>query len=112
MLRNAGWIFADQVARSAISRTDFMTDGDYIELHARSAFSFLRGTSLPEQLTRRAAHLGMPAIAVLDRMGVYGGPRVFNTGKEAGIRPILGAELRMEDESILPVSAVGFVAVT
>ena len=47
----------------------------YVELHACSAFSFLRGASFPEQLAERAAELEMPAIALLDRNGVYGAQR-------------------------------------
>ncbi len=75
----------------------------YIELHARSAFSFLRGASHPEQLAEVAAQLNMPAMALCDRDGVYGAPRFFKKAKETGIRPIVGAELTMEDGSILPV---------
>jgi error-prone DNA polymerase len=76
---------------------------DYVELHARSAFSFLRGASLPEQLTRTAAERGLPALAVCDRMGLYGAPRVFGTAQEAGIRPLIGSELALEDGGVLPV---------
>ena len=47
----------------------------YIELHSRSAFSFLEGASLPEQLIDACAHFNMPAMALLDRDGVYGSPR-------------------------------------
>jgi error-prone DNA polymerase len=75
----------------------------YVELHSRSVFSFLRGASLPEQLAEVAAHLNMPAMALCDRDGVYGAPRFFKAAKEVGIRPIVGAELTMEDGSILPV---------
>lgn len=75
----------------------------YIELHARSAFSFLRGGSLPETLATTAAGLDIPAMAVCDRMGVYGAPRFSGTAEEVGIRPIFGAELAMEDGSELPV---------
>ncbi len=76
---------------------------EYVELHARSAFSFLRGASAPEDLAWRAAELGLPALAVLDRDGVYGAPRFFAAAREHGIRPIVGAELTMEDDSVLPV---------
>src|SRR6187549_3204778 len=65
----------------------------YIELHAASAFSFLRGASLPESLVERAATLGYPALALLDADGVYGAPRFHRAAKQAGIRPIIGAEL-------------------
>ena len=75
----------------------------YVELHARSAFSFLRGASLPEELARTAADLGLPALAVCDRMGLYGAPRVFDTAREQGIRPLIGAELAMDDGSVVPV---------
>src|SRR6476659_7230637 len=75
----------------------------YIELHARSAFSFLRGASFPEHLAETAAELNIPAMALCDRDGMYGAPRFYTKAKEAGIRPIVGAELTMEDGAILPV---------
>ncbi|HEY9508378.1 MAG TPA: PHP domain-containing protein, partial [Verrucomicrobiae bacterium] len=76
---------------------------NYVELHARSAFSFLRGASTPEQLAEKAAALGLPAIALCDRDGVYGAPRLFGKANEIGIKAIVGAELTMEDETIIPV---------
>jgi error-prone DNA polymerase len=75
----------------------------FVELHARSAFSFLRGSSSPEELAVTAAGLGMEAMALCDRDGVYGAPRFFNAAKEHGIRPIIGAEVTMEDGAVLPV---------
>src|SRR5437879_9593880 len=75
----------------------------YIELRASSAFSFLRGGSFPEQLAEIAAELEMPAMALLDRNGVYGAQRFSVAAREHGVRPIVGAALSMEDESILPV---------
>jgi error-prone DNA polymerase len=65
----------------------------YIELHASSAFSFLDGASLPEALIERAAALGYPALALLDRDGVYGAPRFHLAAKKAGLKAIIGAEL-------------------
>ncbi len=70
-----------------------MPPSDYIELHAASAFSFLQGASLPEALVDRAAELGYPTLALLDRDGVYGAPRFHKAARAAGIRPIVGAEL-------------------
>ena len=67
----------------------------YIELHASSAFSFLDGASLPEALVDRAAALGYPALALLDRDGVYGAPRFHLAAKRAGLKAIIGAELTM-----------------
>src|SRR5438477_5231071 len=77
----------------------------YIELHANSAFSFLRGASFPEQLVQVAAELEMPALALLDRNGVYGAQRFSVAGREQKVRPIIGAELTMEGGSLLPVLA-------
>src|SRR5438876_3855924 len=75
----------------------------YVELHAASAFSFLRGASFPEQLAETAAELEMPAMALLDRNGVYGAQRFSVAAREHNVRPIVGCELSMEDGSILPV---------
>ncbi len=75
----------------------------YVELHACSAFSFLRGASFPEQLAETAAKLEMPAMALLDRNGVYGAQRFSVAAREHNVRPIVGCELSMEDGSILPV---------
>src|SRR6266404_3518008 len=75
----------------------------YIELHACSAFSFLRGASFPEQLAETAAELEMPALALLDRNGVYGAQRFSVAAREQNIRPIIGCELSMEDGDMLPV---------
>ena len=68
----------------------------YIELHTSSAFSFLRAASLPETLVDRAATLGYPAVALLDRDGVSGAPRFHKAAMAAGVRPLFGAELTIE----------------
>ncbi len=65
----------------------------YIELHSRSAFSFLEGASLPEELAGMCAELGMPAMALLDRDGVYGAPRFHLAAKKLGVRAHIGAEI-------------------
>ena len=75
----------------------------YVELHAGSAFSFLRGASFPEQLAETAAELEMPAMALLDCNGGYGAQRFSVAARENNVRPIIGCELLMEDGAILPV---------
>ena len=65
----------------------------YIELHAASAFSFLEGASLPEDLIQRAAELNMPAMALLDRNGVYGAARFHTLARKHGVRAHVGAEI-------------------
>jgi error-prone DNA polymerase len=69
----------------------------YIELHARSAFSFLEGASLPELLMARCAQLEMPAMALLDRNGLYGAPRFHMAALRAGTRAHIGAEIAVRD---------------
>ena len=69
-----------------------MTDR-YVELHAASAFSFLEGASQPEKLIERAVELEMPAMALLDRNGVYGSARFHTSAKRNDIRAHVGAEI-------------------
>jgi error-prone DNA polymerase len=68
----------------------------YCELHACSAFSFLEGASLPEELASVCAELGIPAMALLDRDGVYGAPRFHLAAKKSGIRAHIGAEVTVD----------------
>jgi error-prone DNA polymerase len=77
----------------------------YVELHACSAFSFLRGGSFPEQLAEVAGQLEMPALALSDRNGVYGAQRFSVAAREHNVRPIVGAELSLEDGRIVTVLA-------
>src|SRR5580692_2580398 len=65
----------------------------YAELHTRSAFSFLEGASLPEDLVQQAANLGLPAVALVDTDNISGAPRFYMAAKKAGIRPHMGAEI-------------------
>ena len=65
----------------------------YIELHARSAFSFLEGSSLPEDMAGTCARLQMPAMALLDTDGIYGAPRFHMAAKKLKIKAHIGAEV-------------------
>jgi error-prone DNA polymerase len=65
----------------------------YVELHTTSAFSFLEGASQPEELIKRAVDLEMPAMALLDRNGVYGSARFHTSANRNGIRAHIGAEI-------------------
>jgi error-prone DNA polymerase len=68
----------------------------YTELHARSAFSFLEGSSLPEELVAACARLNQPAMALLDTDGVYGAPRFHQAAKKAKIKAHIGAEVSVQ----------------
>jgi len=67
----------------------------YVELHARSAFSFLEGAALPEHLAERCGDLQMPAVALLDRDGVYGSARMHLAASALGIKAHVGAEVTL-----------------
>src|SRR5271157_2500321 len=77
----------------------------YVELHSRSAFSFLEGASTPEELIAVCANLGMPAMALLDRDGVYGSPRFHLAAKKAKIKAHIGAEVTCVVTGLCPVQA-------
>ena len=68
----------------------------YIELRCRSAFSFLDGASLPEDLITAAVALGYDSLALADCNGLYGAPRFFRAARQAGgLRPLVGAEVTL-----------------
>jgi len=75
----------------------------FCELHTRSAFSFLSSGSQPQRLATRAAELGMPCVALLDRDTVAGAVRFHFEARSHGIKPIIGAEITMDDGSALPL---------
>ena len=75
--------------------------GEYCELHAHSAYSFLDGASLPEELAARAAELGYDALALTDHDGVYGSLEFAQAAKHFGLRAITGAEVTLEDDAHL-----------
>jgi error-prone DNA polymerase len=80
----------------------FMTD--YVELHASSAFSFLAGSSQPEAFIERATEIGMPAMALSDRNGLYGVARFHTAAKRSGVKAHIGAEIAVSsfDNRLVP----------
>ncbi|HEX6843560.1 MAG TPA: PHP domain-containing protein, partial [Actinomycetota bacterium] len=74
-------------------------------LDVRSCFSLKEGAFTPEQLARRAAELGMPAVALTDRDGLYGAARFVRACAREGVRPILGASLTVRAETPPPGDA-------
>lgn len=69
---------------------------DYVELHTRSAFSFLEGASVPEELIAAGQQLQLPAMALLDRNGVYGSPRFHFAAQKHGLKAHIGAEITVQ----------------
>src|SRR5688500_19778800 len=58
---------------------------------------------MPQMLVQRAADLGIPSVALLDRDTVAGAVRFHFEAKEYGIKPIIGAEITMDDGTLLPL---------
>jgi error-prone DNA polymerase len=77
----------------------------FVELHARSAFSFLEGASVPEELIGVCAQFEMPAMAIMDRNGVYGAPRFHMAARKAGIRAHIGSEITCTNGLSYPLLA-------
>ena len=84
-----------------------MTSG-YVELHCHSNYSFLEGASHPDELVARARDLEMPALAITDRNGFYGAVKFFGAAQRAGIQPIVGTELTIDDGSKPPKDRVDY----
>jgi error-prone DNA polymerase len=76
---------------------------NYVELHSRSAFTFLEGASLPETLAQTCATQQMSAMALLDRNGVYGAPRFYSQAKKCEIKAHVGAEVTIAGYGNMPV---------
>ena len=70
---------------------------NYAELHTWSNFSFLQGGSHPEELVDHAAELGLSAIALTDRDGLYGSVRFAARARMRGVKAIVGSELTFAD---------------
>ena len=77
----------------------------YIELHCHSGFSFLDGTSQPDQLAHEAKRLGYPALALTDNNGLYGSMIFAQAARQIELQPITGAELTLLDGSHITLLA-------
>ncbi len=71
----------------------------YAELHAHSAYSFLDGASMPEDMVREAAGLGLRGLALTDHDGFYGVVRFAEAAAEAGMPTVFGAELSLQRDT-------------
>ena len=70
----------------------------YVELHCHSAFSFLDGASLPDELAAAAVRLGYDALALTDHNALAGSMEFAQAAASLGLRAIHGAEIDLEDE--------------
>jgi len=79
-----------------------MPAAGYAELHCRSNFTFLEGASHPEELVERASALGLEALALTDRDGVYGAVRFAKHAKPTKLGAIIGCELTLDVPELRP----------
>jgi error-prone DNA polymerase len=76
----------------------------YVELHCHSNFSFLDGGSHPAELALRAAELGMPALAITDRGGVYGVVKFLQACRKVGVKALIGTTLEVDGEDVVMIA--------
>ena len=76
----------------------------YVELHCHSNFSFLDGGSHPAELAFQAAELGMPALAITDRGGIYGAVRFLQACRKVGVKPLIGTTLEVDGEDMVMIA--------
>jgi error-prone DNA polymerase len=78
---------------------------NYVPLWCKSNFSFLEGASHPDELVDEAYRLGLPAVALTDRDGVYGVVRAHMKARELGMKLIIGSQVTMADDSVIVLLA-------
>ncbi len=79
----------------------------YAELHAHSAFSFLDGTSLPDELAAAAVEQGHAAFALTDHDTVSGSMEFAQAARELDLRAIHGAEISVREDGVAPAPEPG-----
>src|SRR6185503_6087531 len=77
----------------------------YVPLWCKSNFSFLEGASHPDEFVDEAYRLGLPALALTDRDGVYGVVRAHVKAREVGMKIIIGSEVTVADGSTIVLLA-------
>ncbi|MFM2104626.1 MAG: hypothetical protein RL006_793 [Chloroflexota bacterium] len=80
--------------------TDRFADVPFAELHAKSAFSFLRATATPEALVARAVELGLRGLALVDEGSLSGAVRFIRAAEAAQLPALLGVEFEMADPAM------------
>ena len=80
--------------------TDRVDDVPFAELHAKSAFSFLRATATPEALVTRAVELGLRGLALVDEGSLSGAVRFIRAAEAAQLPALLGVEFEMADPAV------------
>jgi DNA-directed DNA polymerase III PolC len=80
----------------------------FVHLHCHSAYSLFEGTATPQTLISMAKRLKMPALALTDRNNLYGAIHFYTLAQKAGIKPITGMDVELDDGSNLVLLARNF----
>jgi len=93
--------------RVVLARRDI---GTYVPLHCHSYYSFLNSTLSPAALVALAKQNGLSAVALTDTGNLHGAVEFVQAANEAGVKPILGTQLRMDGKPLLlyATSATGY----
>jgi error-prone DNA polymerase len=78
----------------------------FVELAARTSFSFLRGGSLPQAVVVRAAELGYDTLGIADCDGLYGMVRALEAADQVGMRLVVGCEIAIDASAASPAGAL------
>ncbi|MDI7250690.1 MAG: PHP domain-containing protein, partial [Bacillota bacterium] len=65
----------------------------FIHLHVHSHYSFFESPTPPVALVKKAAALGMAALALTDHGVLHGAPSFVAACQRQGLRPLVGAEI-------------------
>ncbi len=73
----------------------------FVHLHVHTEYSLLDGACRLSRLVQRAKELGQTALAITDHGYLYGAVEFYQLCKEAGIKPIIGCEVYVQQERFL-----------
>ncbi len=71
----------------------------FVHLHLHTDYSLIDGLVRVKPLVKAVADAGMPAVAITDQHNLFAAVKLFNAAMQAGVKPILGADLRLKDPS-------------
>jgi DNA polymerase-3 subunit alpha len=82
-----------------------MSTDPFVHLHLHTEYSLLDGAIRIPDLMKKAAELGMPAVAMTDHGNLYGAIEFYQAAEKAAVKPIIGCEVYMAPGSMIDKSA-------
>ncbi|MBN1754883.1 DNA polymerase III subunit alpha, partial [bacterium] len=81
-----------------VKPTRRINEAEFVHLHLHSYYSLLDGSSSPDELVDRAVMLGFKSLALTDHNNLHGAIPFYDLCQQAGIKPIIGAELTLNKQ--------------